>query len=161
MIRGYRRSDLETIKTITEICFDGVSIDQNIEERFGIIGGLAWPSRKTKHIDEDVAVCPGGIFVYEVAGAVVGYITSRANYDTKIGWIPNLSVLPGNRGLGIGRALIDKGIDYLRWEGMCFVRIETLDQNEAGKSIYPKFGFQEIARQIHYIKPLEGGQTSA
>ena len=62
MIRGYRRSDLETIKTITEICFDGVSIDQNIEERFGIIGGSAWPSRKARHIDEDVAACPGGDF---------------------------------------------------------------------------------------------------
>ena len=157
MTRSYRRSDLETIKTITEICFDGVSIDQNIEERFGIIGGLAWGSRKARHLDEDVAACPGGIFVYEVAGSVVGYITSRANYDTKIGWIPNLSVLQENRGLGIGRALIDKAIDYLRGEGMCFVRIETLDQNEAGKSIYPKFGFQEIARQIHYIKPLVGG----
>ena len=38
MIRPYRPEDLEALKRITAICFEGVSIDRNIEERFGRIG---------------------------------------------------------------------------------------------------------------------------
>jgi hypothetical protein len=33
-------------------------------------------------------------------------------------------------------------------------RIETLEQNPIGQHLYPSLGFQEFARQIHFIKPL-------
>ena len=42
MIRKYQRSDLETLRQITAICFEGVSIDKNIEDKFGIINELDW-----------------------------------------------------------------------------------------------------------------------
>jgi hypothetical protein len=38
MIRLYKPDDIDALKRITAICFDGVSIDRNIEERFGQIG---------------------------------------------------------------------------------------------------------------------------
>ena len=155
MIRAYRESERETIKAITAVCFDGVSIDQNIERRYGIIAGKGWQWRKASHIDADVAAHPEGIFVYESEGEVVGYVTARPNRETRIGWIPNLSVLPGHQGRGIGKALIGKAVDYLRQEGMRFVRIETIEQNETATSLYPKLGFQEVARQIHYVMPIE------
>ena len=154
MIRGYRESDREKIKAITVICFDGVSIDQNIEGVYGLIGGRGWQFRKAGHIDADVAGEPGGIFVYEVEGETVGYVTARSDRETKVGRIPNLSVLPDYQRRGIGRALIEKAIDYLRTAGMEFVRIETLEQNEMGRALYPRLGFREVARQIHYIKPI-------
>lgn len=156
MIRAYRESDLETLRAITAICFDGVSIDQNIERRYGVIAGKGWQWRKASHVDADVAAHPEGIFVYESEGAVIGYVTARPNRDTRIGWIPNLSVLPGHRGRGIGKALIGKAIDYLRQEGMRFVRIETIEQNETACALYPRLGFQEVARQVHYVMPVEG-----
>jgi hypothetical protein len=28
-------------------------------------------------------------------------------------------------------------------------------QNERGQSLYPRFGFVEVARQIHYVMPLD------
>jgi ribosomal protein S18 acetylase RimI-like enzyme len=37
---------------------------------------------------------------------------------------------------------------------MTQARIETLVQNEAGKSLYPSLGFEEIARQVHYCMDL-------
>ena len=37
---------------------------------------------------------------------------------------------------------------------MTYARIETLDQNDVGAHFYPDFGFQEVARQIHYIMPI-------
>jgi ribosomal protein S18 acetylase RimI-like enzyme len=38
---------------------------------------------------------------------------------------------------------------------MRYVRIETLEQNRRCAALYPKLGFREIARQVHYIRPLE------
>ena len=55
MIRPYRPEDLAVLKHITAVCFPGVSIDHNIEQRFGLIGGRDWQFRKLRHIDDDVA----------------------------------------------------------------------------------------------------------
>jgi len=154
-IRDYRETDREALRTITEICFVGVSIDKNIEDRFGKIGGKDWAWRKKRHIDADIEACPEGILVAEIDGQVVGYITSRIDQESKIGWIPNIAVLPEYQGRGIGKALMERALNYLREQGMEMAKIETLEQNEIAKRFYPKIGFVEVARQIHYVMPLE------
>ena len=155
MIRPYRPEDLEALKRITTICFEGVSIDRNIEERFGRIGDRDWQFRKLRHIDDDVAgERAKGVFVWEQDGEVSGYITTRVDRASKIGGIPNLSVLPSMQGRGIGRKLLEHGLEYMRAEGMECARIETLAQNEVGSHLYPSLGFEEVARQIHYCMRL-------
>ncbi|MFN8491031.1 MAG: GNAT family N-acetyltransferase [Caldilineaceae bacterium] len=153
-IRKYQAGDLDAVKQITLICFDGVSMDQNIEKRFGRVGEHDWQFRKARHIDADVAANAAGIFVAEVEGVVAGYVTTRVDAVTQIGGIPNLGVLPAYRKQGIGRALLETAITYLREQGMAYARIETLEQNPIGQQLYPSLGFQEFARQIHFIKPL-------
>jgi ribosomal protein S18 acetylase RimI-like enzyme len=154
MIRKYRTTDIEALQQITTICFEKVSIDKNIEERYGVISGVDWKARKRTHIDDDVAANADGIFVAEIDGEIAGYITTRINRWTKIGGIPNLAVLPKFQRRGLGRELIETALAYFREEGMQYARIETLDQNELGAAFYPKMGFVEVARQIHYIQPL-------
>ena len=163
MIRKYRSEDLEALKEITVICFDGVSIDQNIEKKFGqVVHNCAsssfadtdWKARKAKHIDADVAANADGIFVSEEAGKVTGYITTRIDRESKIGGIPNLAVLPEYQGKGIGKALMKAAFDYFEEQEMAIAKIETLDQNPVGQHFYPRSGFTEVARQIHYAMPL-------
>ena len=79
MIRKYRPSDLETLRQITAICFEGVSIDKNIEDKFGIINELDWKQRKMPHINDDVEANADGVFVAEIDGEVAGYITAYVN----------------------------------------------------------------------------------
>ena len=153
-IRRYRPSDLESLKTITAICFDGVSIDQNIERLYGIIRGKDWRWRKVRHIDDDAAANAHGIFVAEVDGQTVGYVTTRVDKAAGIGGIPNFAVLPEFQQKGIGRRLLDEAVAYFAAHGLSYARIETLDQNDVGAHFYPDFGFQEVARQIHYIMPI-------
>ena len=155
MTRTYRPSDLDTLREITRICFDGISVDQRIENAFGRIGETDWRWRKASHIDADARANPEGIFVYEENGTVAGYITTRIDPDTRIGSIPNLAVLPQHQGKGIGKALMAAALDYFETSGMVLARIETLDQNEIGTVFYPRTGFQEVARQIHYAMPLK------
>ena len=153
-IRRYRPSDLETLKTITAICFDGVCIDQNIERLYGLIHGKDWRSRKKRHIDADAEINAAGILVAEIDGQTVGYISTRIDPATGIGGIPNFAVLPAYQKQGIGRRLLEEAVAYLAGEGMRYARIETLAQNEVGTHFYPDFGFQEVARQVHYVMPI-------
>ena len=136
MIRNYKPSDLQTLRQITAICFEKVSIDKNIEDRFGRIGDMGWEERKMSHIDDDAAANPDGLFVAEVEAEIAGYITTRLNHSTRIGGIPNLAVLPQFQRRGIGRRLIEKALAYLQAEGMLYARIETLEQNPIGTSFY-------------------------
>ena len=106
------------------------------------------------HINDDVDANADGVFVAEIDGEVAGYITTNVNHQTKIGGIPNLSVHPNFQQRGLGTELIETALVYLKEEGMLYSRIETLDQNPIGTAFYPKMGFVEIARQIHYIRPL-------
>jgi ribosomal protein S18 acetylase RimI-like enzyme len=155
-IRPYREGDLPVIEAITVASFEGVSIDRNIEARFGRVAGRDWRERKARDVALDVEANPAGVFVAEVGEQVVGYITTRVDRFSGIGRIPNLAVDAAARGGGIGSDLIRHALNYLRAEGMAMAKIETLVQNERGQALYPRFGFQEVARQIHYVVPLEG-----
>ncbi len=157
MIRAYREGDLERLKEITVICFEGVSIDRNIESRFGVLGDHDWRWRKLMHIDADVAGANAqGVFVDEDldSGEVLGYITCRIDPESKIGWIPNMAVVPEARGRGVGKQLMERAFTYFRDAGMAIAKIETLEQNPIGQSFYPGVGFEEVGRQIHYAKQL-------
>lgn len=155
-IRKYRPKDLDAIKQITVEAFEGVSIDRNIEDRFGEINGHNWRWRKARHIDDDVAAHADGTFVAEREQKIVGYITTRVDHEAGVGLIPNLAVDESCRGQGLGRRLIQFALDYFRDEGLTHARIETLDQNSIGQTLYPDCGFQEVARQIHYCMALAG-----
>jgi len=160
MIRTFRLSDTAAVLDITIRAFADVSIDRNIEERFGPIHGVGWQERKARHIEADIAANAEGIFVFEAEGGqVAGFVTARADLETRIGSIPNLAVDPDHQGRGIGRQLIDCALAYLRSAGMLYARIETLEQNARCTGFYPRLGFEEIARQIHYIMPLDGPAT--
>jgi ribosomal protein S18 acetylase RimI-like enzyme len=154
-IRRFRAEDLEAILEITVLGFEPVCIDGSMERRFGPIAGTDWRSRKCRQIHEDVAADPDGILVCEVEGQVAGYITSNMNRDSGMGRIPNLATHPDHRRKGIARVLIAAVLDRFRREGMEVARIETLEQNEAGRALYPSFGFEEVARQIHFAARLQ------
>ncbi|MCX7886365.1 MAG: GNAT family N-acetyltransferase [Verrucomicrobiae bacterium] len=153
-IRPYQPGDREALKEITTRTFRDVSIDGNIEKLFGLLNGTDWAWRKRRQIDADCDAQPDGILVAEEDGRIVGYITTRLDHETKLGWIPNLAVEPEYQGRGIGRRLIEAALEMFRQRGMTHAKIETLEQNPVGQTLYPKCGFQEVARQIHYVRKL-------
>ncbi len=156
-IRPYRAADLPALREITMEAFDGVSIDQIIERRYGLLGDSDWKTRKAGHIDDDVRRDVDGMFVAEQDGQIVGYITTWRDVVAGIGHIPNLAVREGYRGKGIGRQMIQHGLDFFEATGMTHARIETLAHNEAGDHLYRSMGFTEITRQIHFVRALGDG----
>lgn len=154
VIRPFRPTDLARMQQITVDSFERVSIDRNIEAHFGEVGGRDWKARKARDVALDAEANPEGVFVAESDGQILGYITTRLDRFTGIGRIPNLAVDPSARGSGLGSALIRHALAYLTDQGMAMAKIETLAQNERGQALYPRFGFVEVARQIHYVMPL-------
>jgi ribosomal protein S18 acetylase RimI-like enzyme len=154
IIRDYRATDLEIIKRLTVESFAGVTLEQNIEQVLGILNGRDWRWRKARHIDDDVAGNPAGVFVAEAQGSAVGYITTLIDRETGKGRIPNLAVAADFRGHGMGRQLIEHALEYFRREGLAYAMIETMAQNEAGQHLYPACGFVEVARQVHFARKL-------
>ena len=150
VIRSFCPDDLEAIKAITIEGFEGVSVEHGIELQFGEIAGHDWRWRKARHVDEDVKEQAAGIFVAEVDGEILGYISTRLDPEAGKGRIPNLAVAASARGQGIGRKLTGHALDYFRTEGMGVAVIETMASNPIGQSLYPSCGFEEVGRQIHY-----------
>ncbi|HEX3871539.1 MAG TPA: GNAT family N-acetyltransferase, partial [Pirellulales bacterium] len=153
-IRLFRSDDLDAIKRLTVDAFDEVTLEQDVERALGVLGGHDWQWRKARHIDEDVAAHPAGIFVAESDGRVVGYITTRIDRDAGKGRIPNLAVASEMRGLGLGRRLIEHALDYFRRERLTYAMIETMAGNAIGNQLYPSCGFIEVARQVHFARRL-------
>lgn len=154
IIRPYQSSDLDELKRMTIEGFEGIAIDQNVEGQFGLLGEHDWRWRKARHVDEDVAANPSGVFVAEDDGKVLGYISTRLDREAGKGRIPNLAVDRAARGKGLGRLLIEHATDYFRREGMAFAVIETMVNNPVGQHLYPSCGFVEVGRQIHYAMKL-------
>jgi ribosomal protein S18 acetylase RimI-like enzyme len=153
-IRTYRPGDLAALCRLTVEAFAGVSLDQNLEARWGPINGQDWRWRKARQIEDDVAVNPEGVFVAEEDGVVVGYVTTRVDQPAGIGQIPNLAVAADQRNQGLGRRLIERALAYFRDLGLTHARIETLEQNPVGRYLYPACGFEEFGRQIHFALDL-------
>jgi ribosomal protein S18 acetylase RimI-like enzyme len=154
ILRPYQPADLDAIKRLTIDSFPGVTVEQNVEDKLGQLAGHDWRWRKARHIDEDVAANAGGIFVAELAGQVIGYVTTRVDVEAGKGRIPNLAVDEAFRGQGLGRQLIERALEYFRETGLEYAMIETMAQNEIGNQVYPACGFVEVARQVHFARRL-------
>src|SRR5262245_35232785 len=153
-IRPYRPDDLDALGRITVEAFDGVSLDQNLEARFGLVNGHDWRWRKARQIEADVATYAEGVFVAEDEGRVVGFVTTQADAEAGIGRVPNMAVAADYRNRGLGRRLLAHALESFRRLGLSHARIETLEQNAVACHLYPACGFREIGRQVYYAIDL-------
>jgi len=154
-IRGYEARDQVRIRELTLEGFDGVSIDQNADRLLGLDSEPLWKTRKWAGVKAELEASPPDHFVAVLDGEVIGYITTNPQPAAGIGQIPNMAVDARYRRRGVASRLIEHALDYLRASGMRVAKIETLVQNAQGQTLYPSFGFQEVARQIHYVRRLD------
>lgn len=153
-IRTFQEGDLEELKRITVEAFDGIALDQRVEQQLGMLHGRDWRWRKARDVEEDARANPAGLFVAKDGDNLLGYVSTRLDRDAGKGRIPNLAVLAAARGSGLGRRLIEHALDYFRQQGMTFAMIETMAYNDIGNHLYPSCGFIEVGRQVHFARKL-------
>lgn len=160
LIRGYRPADAVRVKAITVEGFEPVSIEAGIDRAWPGLLPVSWGERKWRAMQPELAGHPERCFVAELEGEVVGYVTTTIVPEHTVGRIPDLAVDARARGHGIGRKLIEHALAFFRAQGLRLARIETLAHNEVGRHLYPSAGFVEVARQVHYVMPLEPDAAS-
>ena len=153
-IRPYRAGDRGAILRITDESFAGFCLDANIEAHFGPIAETNWKQRKRDSIKYDLRCNREHVLVAERDGRVVGYVCTRLYREQEMGHVANLAVAREEQRRGIGRVLLKAALDHFRRSGMCFARLETLEQNYKGRKLYPACGFKEVGRQIFYMREV-------
>jgi ribosomal protein S18 acetylase RimI-like enzyme len=90
----------------------------------------------------------------DLAGAVLGCVALRPMAAPGCGEIKRLFVLPAGRGLGLGRALVERVQDAARRIGYREVRLDTLPEMTEAIALYRKLGFTPI--EPYYATPVAG-----
>lgn len=87
-------------------------------------------------------------FVAEVDGHICGLINLARGQWKKDAHVAELgmSCLPGYRGLGLGSALLSRGIEWARAVGVRKLTLEVFATNEVAIALYRAKGFAEEAR---------------
>lgn len=92
---------------------------------------------------------PNGRFYLVRYGGQVAGVGCLKKLAGGIGEIQRMYVLPGFRGNGIGRALVDRLIEDARAIGYRQLKLESLEFLDAAHSLYHSVGFQEIDPYAH------------
>jgi ribosomal protein S18 acetylase RimI-like enzyme len=90
-------------------------------------------------------------------GAVAG--TILAGHDGRRGFIYHLFVIPGYRGQGLGRRLVDKSLEGLTALGIEKVHIMVFGSNSGGRAFWKKRGFSERGEISLMSRGLAGNDT--
>jgi GNAT superfamily N-acetyltransferase len=91
---------------------------------------------------------PEGCFVATDRDRPIGMVTTTCFGPS--GWIGNLIVEPVFRGHGVGRALMEHGVEYLRSRGTKTIRLEG---DPPGIPLYRKLGFVEEYESCRFVLP--------
>jgi GNAT superfamily N-acetyltransferase len=88
------------------------------------------------------------VFVSEREGEVDGFAVVEVDEDgdQPFGVVCDLLVAPGRRGEGVGGALLEAGVAWLRGRGVSGVYLESGIDNRDAHAFFERRGFREISR---------------
>ena len=126
------------------------SIIRTVMPEFGADGpGFAIHDAEVDHMSVSYAAPRSAYFVVSLDGRVLGGggIAPLAGDNTGlICELRKMYFLPGLRGLGAGKALINQCLDAARTFGFKQCYLETLEHMTAARKLYQANGFVEIAK---------------
>ena len=135
IIREMREQDADEVRAVEAIGF-GAWWKQSKGE------SVELPQRTRTVVRANREKDPGGCFVAEEDGRVVGFIFSRT--WGSVGWFGTFSVLPEYQGHGIGKELIAASVDSMRHAPQPgrVIGLETMPESPYNLGLYLRLGFQ-------------------
>lgn len=150
ILRQYREDDSAAIVRITAAAWQGVSIAEMREKRFGVLGNTPWAEQKANGVLSRCRAHPEWTLVAEVDGQVVGYATYIITLQGDLGVVGDNAVDPQWQGQGIGTTLIRTMLKRMVDAGVKALEVSTFSHDAAARRVYERCGFQEIATTVHY-----------
>ena len=148
IVRETREEDADAVRAVEAIGF-GAWWKQSNDESAEL------PQRTRTIVRANREKDPGGCFVAEEDGRVVGFIFSRT--WGSVGWFGTFSVLPEYQRRGIGKQLIAASVDYLRRAPQPgrVIGLETMPDSPYNLGLYLRLGFQARFLTFLLSKTLE------
>jgi RimJ/RimL family protein N-acetyltransferase len=142
-IATVRPATADDAQTITEL----VNI-VGAERRFVLRERATWSLEEERTTLASAGGHRAAFFVAEVDGSIRGIINLRRGEWSKDRHLAELgmSCLPEYRSIGLGTALLERGIEWARSVGVRKLTLEVFATNVAAIALYRKKGFQEEAR---------------
>jgi GNAT superfamily N-acetyltransferase len=96
-----------------------------------------------------------GGFVCTKGDEVIGNLSLRAASprSSRGRMIGNVVVHPDHRGLGIGRALMERSIEAARDQGAQWIGLEVREDNDVAGELYAHLGFRPVGTIEHMLRP--------
>jgi len=149
LVREATPADEEAIRQINMVAWaGGYCRAELLEERHGPIGGRPWAERIAESVMNYVRGDAVTTFVAERNGAVVGF--AACHVADGYGNVGYNAVLPDHRGRGVGTALVERVVEFLRRQGAPVLVVSTLVSDAPVRHIYEGLGFQELSRSVYY-----------
>jgi ribosomal protein S18 acetylase RimI-like enzyme len=106
---------------------------------------LRWPldQRQLQAVRDDPMVT-AWTAVEAPSPAVVGHIELSRLRDRGWGRLARVAVAPPQRGLGLGRALVEAALAQARARGLCGVDLRVFAENAAARALYASVGFADV-----------------
>jgi mycothiol synthase len=119
-----------------------------------------WTLQDLKRRELEPWFDPGGFFLAERAGALVGFHWTKVHQPpagqpgaSPVGEVYVLGVDPAEQGGGLGRALTLIGLHHLREQGLPDVMLYVEGDNTPAIRLYESLGFQHTATDVVYRRP--------
>lgn len=134
MVREMREEDVLSVSKAEEICFTDPWSINSIKE--GLNSSLdTW-------------------LVLSVDERIVGYCVFRVIAGE--GELLRIALLPGFRGRGLAKKLMDQVVEYSRKRSVKTMFLEVRESNEIARNLYKSYGFsEESIRKNYYHNPSE------
>ncbi|HEY8955493.1 GNAT family N-acetyltransferase [Chitinophaga sp.] len=98
------------------------------------------------------------IFVALLDAEIIGFTQLYPIFTSlgmKRGWLLNdLYVLEEHRGMGAGKALLDKAAEYGKSTNAAWLMLQTYIANTGAQKLYEKEGFKRDTNSYYYYKAL-------
>lgn len=106
------------------------------------------------NLRESFSSCCNHFYISQKENKVVGYIGFTVAADE--GYILNVAVHPDFQGQGIGKALVEKTINYCMENSLAFLTLEVRESNRKAINLYSDFNFENVGkRKSYYSNPKE------
>jgi GNAT superfamily N-acetyltransferase len=116
---------------------------------FPNLGSLTGCRYLTASIRDHDDFCPLATWLIVGPDGAVGCIQGLLDERQRLGTVQNLAVVPGHRGVGLGRALLLQCVAGFEYAGARNVALDVTASNSAALKLYARAGFRRVRESFH------------
>jgi GNAT superfamily N-acetyltransferase len=113
-----------------------------------------WRAKQRRDVEEVLAASTSNVWVADVDSTIAGFVAVRIHDDRRIGEIDMLAVDPPHQGAGIGTALTEFALGWVRASGIGVAMVGTgADPGHApARRTYEKAGMKLVPMARYFMK---------